>query len=171
MARVGAVNKSSQPIRSSEIKITTSDSLYCSSKKNLSAVSPFSSAIESEPNPKCTGGGAAEAAHHLDLWHHGPALGAGASEGGERRRGHHGAGPGEAAQVAARDVVLLVPHHDGIHDKEASPWQPERVLLGDEWGALEVQRHGDAPVGHQVEAGAGREGEEEKVGQRANRYV
>ena len=97
---------------------------------------------------KAGGGGA-----HLDLGHHGPPLGAGAGEGGERGRRHHGAGPGEAAEVAARDVVLLVPHNDGVHDKEASPWQPERVLLGDEWSALEVQGDGDAPVGHQVKTG------------------
>lgn len=65
-----------------------------------------------------------------------------------------------------------MPHDDGIHDKEASPWQPERVLLGDEWGALKVQRHGDAPVGHQVEAGAEREreGDKEKW-ETGNRYV
>lgn len=90
---------------------------------------------------------------HLDLRHDGPPLRAGAGEGGERRRRHHGTGPGEAAQVTARDVVLLVPHDDGIHDKEASPWQPESVLLGDEWSALKVQGYGNAPVGHQVKAG------------------
>lgn len=97
--------------------------------------------------------GGAEGGGHLDLRHDGPPLGAGPGEGGERRRRHHGAGPGEAAQVTARDVVLLVPHDDGIHDKEASPWQPESVLLGDEWSALKVQGYGDAPVGHQIKAG------------------
>lgn len=117
------------------------------------AVSLFLWLIETEPNPTCPGGGAAEVSGHLDLRHDGPALGARAGEGGERRRRHQRAGPGEAAQIAAWNVVLLVPHDDGIHDKEASPWQPERVLLGDKRGALEVQRHGDAPVGHQVEAG------------------
>lgn len=90
---------------------------------------------------------------HLDFGDDGSPLGAGAGEGGERSRGHHGAGPGEAAQVAARDVILLVPHDDGIHDEEPSPWQPECVLLGDEWSALKVQGDGDAPVGHQVKAG------------------
>ena len=46
-----------------------------------------------------------------------------------------------------------MPHDDGIHDKEASPWQPESVLLGDEWSALKVQSYGYAPIGHQVKTG------------------
>jgi len=90
---------------------------------------------------------------HLDFGYDGAPFRAGAGEGCEWSRGHHGPGPGEAAQVTAGDVVLFVPHDDGIHDKEASPWQPESVLLGDEWGALKVQGYGYAPVGHQVKTG------------------
>lgn len=90
---------------------------------------------------------------HLDFGHDGPPFRAGASECGERSWGHHGAGPGKAAEVTARDVILLMPHDNGIHDKEASPWQPESVLLGDEWSALKVQGYGYAPIGHQVKTG------------------
>lgn len=46
-----------------------------------------------------------------------------------------------------------MPHDNGVHDKEPSPWQPQSVLLGDEWSALKVQGYGYAPVGHQVETG------------------
>lgn len=46
-----------------------------------------------------------------------------------------------------------MPHNDGIHHKEASPWQPESVFLGDEWRALEVEGYGYAPIGHQVKTG------------------
>lgn len=91
--------------------------------------------------------------HHLDFGHHCPPFRAGAGEGCERRRRHHRDGPGEAAEVAARDVIFLVPHDNGVHDKEPSPWQPQSVLLSDEWSALKVQSYGYAPVGHQVEAG------------------
>lgn len=99
------------------------------------------------------GGWGEEGSSHLDLGHDGPPFSAGAGECGERSRGHHGTGPGEAAEVAARDVILLMPHDNGIHDKEASPWQPESVLLGDEWSALKVQGDGYAPIGHQVKTG------------------
>lgn len=85
---------------------------------------------------------------HLDFWDDGSPLGAGAGKGGEGGRRHHRAGPGEAAEVTARDVVLLVPHDDGIHDEEASPWQPESVLLSDEWSTLKVQGYGYTPIGH-----------------------
>lgn len=47
-----------------------------------------------------------------------------------------------------------MPHDDGIHDEKASPWQPESVLLSDEWCTLKVQGHRYAPIGHQVKAGA-----------------
>lgn len=94
-----------------------------------------------------------EAALHLDFRNDRPPFRAGAGKGGERGRGHHGDGPAETAKVTARDVVLLVPHDDGVHDKETSPWQPQSVLLRDEWSALKVQSDGDAPVGHQVKTG------------------
>lgn len=91
--------------------------------------------------------------HHLDFRYNIPSFSTGPSECGERRWGHYRAGPGKAAQVTARDVILLMPHHDGIHDKETSPWQPECVLLGDEWSAFKVQGYGYAPIGHQVKTG------------------
>lgn len=90
---------------------------------------------------------------HLDFGYDGPPFRAGAGECRERSWRHDRAGPGEAAEVTARDVILLVPHDDGIHDKEASPWQPESVLLRDEWSALKVQGYGYAPIGHQVKTG------------------
>lgn len=90
---------------------------------------------------------------YLDFGHDGPSFRAGAGKCGQRRRGHQGAGPGKAAEVTAGDVILLVPHDDGVHDKEASPWQPESVLLGDEWRTLKVQGYGYAPIGHQVKTG------------------
>ena len=87
---------------------------------------------------------------HLNFGDDGSPLGAGAGEGGERSGGHHWAGPGEAAEVTARDVVLLVPHDDGVHDEEASPWQPEGVLLCDERSTLKAQGDGYTAVGDQV---------------------
>lgn len=90
---------------------------------------------------------------HLDFGYDGPSFRAGASKCSERSWGHHGAGPGKAAEVTARDIILLMPHDDGIHDKEASPWQPQSVLLGDEWSTLKVQGYGYAPIGHQVKTG------------------
>lgn len=90
---------------------------------------------------------------HLDFRYNGPSFRAGTSKCSERSWGHHGAGPGETAEVTARDIILLMPHDDGIHDKEASPWQPKSVLLGDEWSTLKVQGYGYAPIGHQVKTG------------------
>lgn len=90
---------------------------------------------------------------HLDFRYNGPSFGAGASKCGERSGGHDRARSGKAAEVTAWDVILLMPHDDGIHDKEAPPWQPESVLLGDEWSTLKVQGYGYAPIGHQVKTG------------------
>lgn len=90
---------------------------------------------------------------HLDFRYNSPSFRAGTSKCSERSRGHHGAGPGETAEVAAGDIILFMPHDDGIHDKEASPWQPKSVLLGDEWSTLKVQGYGYAPIGHQVKTG------------------
>lgn len=84
---------------------------------------------------------------HLDFGYDGPSFRAGASKRSEWSRGHHWAGSGKAAEVTARDIILLMPHDDGIHDKEASPWQPECVLLGDEWSAFKAQGYGYAPIG------------------------
>lgn len=91
--------------------------------------------------------------YYLDFGHDGAPFSAGAGKCSERSWGHHGDGPVEAAEVTAWDVILLMPHDDGIHDKETSPWQPESVLLGDEWSALKVQGYGYAPIGHQVKTG------------------
>ena len=85
---------------------------------------------------------------HLDFGHDRPSLQAGACKRSERSWGHHGAGPSKAAEVTARDIILLMPHDDGIHDKEATPWQPQSVLLGDKWCTLKVQGYGYAPIGH-----------------------
>lgn len=79
-----------------------------------------------------------EQCSHLDFGHSVAPLRAGASKCGERRRRHSGTGASEAAQVTARDVIFLVPHDDGIHDKEASPRQPQSVLLSDEWSSLKA---------------------------------
>lgn len=89
---------------------------------------------------------------YLNLRYDVAPLRAGTSEGSERGGCHHRAGPGEAAQVTAGDVVNLVPHDDSVHDEEAAPRQPQRVLLGDEGSALEAKRDGHAAVGDQVEA-------------------
>lgn len=50
-----------------------------------------------------------------------------------------------------------MPHDDGFHHEEAIPWQPQRVLLGDEGSPLEVQDDGDPTSGHEIKA-AQREG-------------
>lgn len=92
---------------------------------------------------------------YLDLWDNGAFLSTGA---GERRQGgwrHHGVGAGEVAQVAAGNLILLVSHDDGFHDKEAVPGQPEGMLLRDEGCPFESQDDGDAAVRDQVKA-AGR---------------
>lgn len=91
--------------------------------------------------------------HHLDFRYNGSPFRAGPSKCCERSRGNHGTGPGKAADVTTRDVILLMPHNDGIHDKEAPPWQPECVLLGNERRTLEVEGYGHAPIGHQVKTG------------------
>lgn len=43
-------------------------------------------------------------------------------------------------------------HDDGLHDKEAIPWQPQCVLLGDEGSPLEVQDNGDPTDGNEIKA-------------------
>ncbi len=96
---------------------------------------------------------AGEQSSHLDFGYNCPPFRAGACKCREWSWGHHRAGPGEAAEVTARDVIFLMPHDDGIHDKEASPWQPESVLLGDEWSTLKVQGYSYAHIGHQVKTG------------------
>lgn len=90
---------------------------------------------------------------HLDFRYNGPSLRARSSKSSKQSWRHDRTGPGEAAEVTAGNIILLVPHNDGIHDKEASPWQPESVLLGDEWCTLQVQGYSYAPIGHQVKTG------------------
>lgn len=90
---------------------------------------------------------------HLDLWNNGAPLRAGASKGSEWSWGHQRTRPAKAAEITAGNIIFLMPHDNGIHDKKPSPWQPESMLLGDEWRPLKVQGHCYAPIGHQVEAG------------------
>lgn len=90
---------------------------------------------------------------HLDLWNNGAPLRAGASKCSEWSRGHQRTGPAKAAEITAGNIIFLMPHHNGIHDKKSSPRQPEGMLLGDEWCTLKVQGHCYAPIGHQVETG------------------
>lgn len=89
---------------------------------------------------------------YLDFRDNGALLCTGAGKGRQRGRRHDRVGAGEAAQVTAGDLILLVPHDDGFHDEEAIPRQPEGVLLCDEGGPLEPQDDGDAAVGDQVKA-------------------
>lgn len=90
---------------------------------------------------------------HLNFGYNSPSFSARARKCSEGSWGHHGAGASKAADVTAWDVIFLMPHDDGIHDKEASPRHPQSVLLGDEWSALKVQGHSYAPIGHQVKTG------------------
>lgn len=87
---------------------------------------------------------------HLDLRHYDASVRTGRGEGGERSGQHYGTRPSETAEVAARDVVHFMPHDHRIHDEESWPWQPQRVFLHDERGALEAQRYGHASTGEQV---------------------
>ena len=89
---------------------------------------------------------------YLDFRDNGALLCTGAGEGRQRGRRQDRVGAGEAAQVTAGDLVLLMPHDDGFHDEEAIPRQPEGVLLCDEGGPLEPQDDGDSAVGDQVKA-------------------
>lgn len=93
----------------------------------------------------------------------------GAGEGCQWGRRQDRVGAGEVAQVTAGNLILLVAHDDGFHDKEAIPRQPEGVLLCDERGPLEPQDDGDAAIRDQVKAvwerrvqRENREGEQEK---------
>ena len=119
---------------------------------------------------------------YLDFRDNGTLLCTGAGEGCQRGRRHDRVGAGEAAQVTAGDFILLVPHDDGFHDKEAIPRQPQGVLLCDEGGPLEPQDDGDAAVGDQIKAvregrvrrrgaaarGGERQSKEEKLHQRVS---
>lgn len=93
----------------------------------------------------------------------------GAGEGCQWGWRHDRIGAGEIAQVAAGNLILLMSHDDGFHDKEAIPRQPEGVLLCDERCPLEPQDDGDAAICDQVKAvwegrvqKERREGEQEK---------
>lgn len=112
---------------------------------------------------------AIEKAGYLNFWNNGAFLGTGAGEGRQRGWRHDGVGAGEVAQVTAGNLVLLVPHDDGLHDEEAIPGQPEGVLLRDEGRPLEPQDEGDAAVGDQVEAVWEGRVEEERRGKAGNR--
>ena len=98
------------------------------------------------------GGSSWRGGSYLNFRYNVAPLHAGPSEGGERSGCHHGAGPGEAAQVTAGDVIDLVPHDDCVHDEEAPPRQPQGVLLGDEGSTLKAQGDGHTSAGDQVEA-------------------
>lgn len=91
-------------------------------------------------------------AYHLNLWNDVAPLDAGPGERRQRGRQDDGHGTGEAAQVTAGDVIDLVSHHDGVHDKEAPPRQQQGVLLSDERSTLKPQGYGHTPVTHQVKA-------------------
>lgn len=99
-------------------------------------------------------------AGYLNLWNDGAFLCTGAGEGRQRGRRHDRVGAGEVAQVAAGNLILLMAHDDGFHNKEAIPRQPEGVLLCDERCPLKPQDDGDAAIGDQVKAV--REGRVEK---------
>lgn len=45
-----------------------------------------------------------------------------------------------------------MPHDYGFHHEEAIPWQPQRVLLGDEGSPLKVQDNGDPTNGNEIKA-------------------
>lgn len=89
---------------------------------------------------------------HLDLRHDDASVPTGRGEGSERSGQYYGTRPCETAEVTAGDVVHFVPHDHGVHDEEAWPRQPQRVLLHDERRALEAQCYSHAPAGEQVEA-------------------
>lgn len=91
-------------------------------------------------------------AGYLNLWNDGAFLCTGAGEGRQRGRRHDRVGAGEVAQVAAGNLILLMAHDDGFHNKEAIPRQPEGVLLCDERCPLKPQDDGDAAIGDQVKA-------------------
>lgn len=119
-------------------------------------------------------------AGYLNLWNDGAFLCTGAGEGRQRGRRHDRVGAGEVAQVAAGNLILLMAHDDGFHNKEAIPRQPEGVLLCDERCPLKPQDDGDAAIGDQVKAvregrvekerrGRGRKGGDEEVGEEQRR--
>lgn len=62
-----------------------------------------------------------EKSGYLDFWDNGSFLSTGASEGCQWGWRDHWVGSGKVAQVTAGDLILLVSHDDGFHDKEAVP--------------------------------------------------
>lgn len=91
-------------------------------------------------------------AGYLNFWNDGPFFRTGAGERCQWGRRQDRVGAGKVAQVTAGNLILLVAHDDGLHDKEAIPRQPEGVLLCDERGPLEPQGDGDAAIRDQVKA-------------------
>lgn len=89
---------------------------------------------------------------YLNFWNDGAFLCTGAGKGRQCGWRHDRVGAGEVAQVTAGDLILLMSHGDGFHDKEAVPRQPEGVLLCDERCPLETQDDGDAAICDQVKA-------------------
>lgn len=87
---------------------------------------------------------------HLDLRHDDASVLTGRGEGSERSGQNYGTRACETAEVTAGDVVHFVPHDHCVHDKEARPRQPQRVLLHDERRTLEAQCYGHASAGEQV---------------------
>lgn len=76
---------------------------------------------------------------HLCLRYDGFLPWLGAEEGGERGCNHKRVRPDEAAQVAARNRVLLCLKHQCVHSIKLAPGQPHGALLAQEGGALEPQ--------------------------------
>lgn len=87
---------------------------------------------------------------HLCLRYDGFLSWLGAEEGGERGCNHKRVRPDEAAQVTARDRVLLCLKHQSVHSIELAPGQPHCALLAQEGGALKPQSQRCTAVSDQV---------------------
>lgn len=94
----------------------------------------------------------AKKAGYLNFWNDGAFLCTGAGKGRQRGWRHDRVGAGEVAQVTAGNLILLMSHDDGFHDKEAIPRQPEGVLLCDERCPLKPEDDRDAAICDQVKA-------------------
>lgn len=95
---------------------------------------------------------------YLGLRHDGILRRGSTEEGGQWGGDDDGIWPEKATQVTAGDGVLLSLHHQGVCGIKAIPRQPHGALLAHEWGSLEVQGQGGAPVGDQVKPGEGQMG-------------
>lgn len=87
---------------------------------------------------------------HLGFRDDGTVLRRGLVQSGKRRGQEEGAGPDQASQRAAGDVVLFSLHHHRVHHVENVAGQPHCTMQGGERGSLIMQRQRSTSIGQEV---------------------